>query len=149
VVIPVDLGDFTADADKTLTAVVVDANGNIVDTTNGFVNSAGNLTVTTKATSGSHKVYVRTSHWLQKASATFTANGTSVTLPALVLPNGDSNGDNSVDLLDYFALSDSYNLATGDAGFNANADFNEDGSVDLLDYFILSDNYNLAGDEIL
>ena len=149
VVVPVNLGDFDLDANKTLTAVVVDANGNVVDTTNGFVNFAGNLTVTTKAVSGSHKVYVRTGHWLQKASASFVANGASVTLPTVTLPNGDANGDNSIDLLDYFALSDSYNLSTGDAGFDANADFNEDGSVDLLDYFILSDNYNLAGDEIL
>jgi hypothetical protein len=61
--------------------------------------------------------------------------------------NGDINDDNAVDLLDYFDLSDSYNLALGDNGFNDAADLNGDLSVDLLDYFILSDSYNLFGDE--
>jgi uncharacterized protein YuzB (UPF0349 family) len=64
-----------------------------------------------------------------------------------IVLNGDATtDDNSVDLLDYFALSDSYNLVLGDAGFNSMADLNGDESVDLLDYFILSDNYNLTGD---
>lgn len=72
------------------------------------------------------------------------AMGSIVTL-AVTMVGGDANGDDSVDLLDYFALSDSYNLSTGDAGFDAGADFNRDGSVDLLDYFILSDSYNVSG----
>jgi hypothetical protein len=63
------------------------------------------------------------------------------------LLNGDVNGDNSVDLLDYFALSDAYGSSVGDPTFNAEADLNGDDSVDLLDYFILSDNYGLEGDE--
>jgi len=84
----------------------------------------------------------------KKLSTTIPTSGTHAVAVALV--NGDANADNSVDLLDYFALSDSYNIALVDENpaFNANADFNKDGSVDLLDYFILSDGYNLAGDEI-
>jgi hypothetical protein len=69
----------------------------------------------------------------------------SIVTVDLTMVGGDANGDDSVDLLDYFALSDSYNLSTGDAGFDAGADFNRDGSVDLLDYFILSDSYNVSG----
>jgi hypothetical protein len=61
---------------------------------------------------------------------------------------GDANADNSIDLLDYFALSDAYNSVPGTTVWNPNADFNFDGSVDLLDYFVLSDNYNTTGAEI-
>jgi hypothetical protein len=60
--------------------------------------------------------------------------------------NGNANDDDSVDLLDYFVLSDTYNLGLGDAGYNDSADFNGDNSVDLLDYFILSDSYNKESD---
>lgn len=74
-------------------------------------------------------------------------SGGDVSGQDMVLGNGDSNDDNSCDLLDYFNLSDSYNLALGDSGYNAECDFNGDESVDLLDYFILSDNYNTLGDE--
>lgn len=70
-------------------------------------------------------------------------NGANVNIDIL---NGDANDDQSVDLLDYFALSDSYNLVLGDPNYNAGADFNGDDSVDLLDYFVLSDSYNLSGD---
>lgn len=61
---------------------------------------------------------------------------------------GDSNSDNSIDLLDYFVLSDAYNSFPGTTVWNPNADFNFDGSVDLVDYFVLSDNYNTTGAEI-
>jgi hypothetical protein len=69
----------------------------------------------------------------------------SLNLSASVV-NGDCNADDSVDLLDYFELSDSYNAMFGEAAYNVNADFNKDSTVDLLDYFILSDGYNQAGD---
>ncbi len=76
-----------------------------------------------------------------------------VTLPtsgsldlSATMVNGDANADDSVDLLDYFDLSDSYNTVFGEAAYNVNADFNKDSAVDLLDYFILSDGYNQAGD---
>jgi hypothetical protein len=96
-------------------------------------------------TSGSYDLYYRVSGpgFLTNVEPSGTM-GSIVTVD-LTMVGGDANGDDSVDLLDYFALSDSYNLSTGDAGFDAGADFNRDGSVDLLDYFILSDSYNVSG----
>lgn len=62
------------------------------------------------------------------------------------LLNGDANGDQSVDLLDYFALNDSYNLGLSDPNFNPNADFTGDGSVDSADYSTLVAMYGRSGD---
>jgi hypothetical protein len=94
-----------------------------------------------------HGEFVFNTHLSKLVSTTIPTSGTHTVGVALI--NGDANKDNSVDLLDYFALSDSYNIAEVDENpaFNGNADFNKDGSVDLLDYFILSDGYNAFGDE--
>lgn len=59
---------------------------------------------------------------------------------------GDTNGDQSVDILDYFAVSDSYNLGFGDPNYDPSADLNGDGSVDLSDYKILQARFGLVGD---
>jgi len=95
---------------------------------------------------GNYDITFQGSHWLRKlkGNVAITAGSNSVSASLL---NGDVNGDNSVDLLDYFALSDAYGSSLGDPTFDAGADLNGDDSVDLLDYFILSDNYGLVGDE--
>lgn len=60
---------------------------------------------------------------------------------SFALPIGDINDDSSIDLLDYFLLSDSYNLSQGQPGFNAQADLNKSGAVDAQDYSILIRHY--------
>jgi hypothetical protein len=109
------------------------------------VDDAGNYSFTTSL-SGTVDILIEGSTALGKLVSGVNLSG-AVTLNAN-LANGDADDSNSCDLLDYFALSDSYNLALGDAGYNDNADFNGDDSVDLLDYFVLSDNYNLEGDAL-
>ena len=99
----------------------------------------------TTTVEGSASVFITGRTALSKKVTGLTLSGGTVTVSPS-LGNGDANDDDSCDLLDYFALSDSYNLALGDSGYDANSDFNGDDSVDLLDYFILSDNYNLVGD---
>jgi hypothetical protein len=119
-------------------------NGNVVDTKVVSVDADGDYSFTTTA-SGVNDVWVNGGRFLSKLTSGVTIS--SSTTLNVNLANGDATNDESCDLLDYFALSDSYNLAPGDAGYNAAADFNGDDSVDLLDYFVLSDNYNAAGDE--
>lgn len=76
-------------------------------------------------------------------------NATSITLYG-----GDINEDQSVDLVDYFLMSDTYGLEGGDPGWfdlgtfegGIDSDLNGDKSVDLLDYYILSDGYGQSGD---
>ncbi len=60
--------------------------------------------------------------------------------------SGDTNGDQSVDLLDYFALSDSYLLGFGDSNFDPSADLNGDGSVDTTDLKILQARYGMVAE---
>lgn len=128
------------------TVEITDLADTVVETYPLVLNAAGNYSVSTRLR-GSHKVFVKPSHWLRKLCGTVTLTKDASSVGTDIVLNGDiTTDDNSVDLLDYFALSDSYNLVLGDAGFNNMADLNGDDSVDLLDYFILSDNYNLFGD---
>jgi len=133
---------------STVTGVVelADLSDNVVETAPLVLDGAGNFSITTRLR-GNHKVFVKPSHWLRKLCGTVNLTKNPSAVGTHIVLNGDiTTDDNSVDLLDYFALSDSYNLVLGDSGFNSMADLNGDDSVDLLDYFILSDNYNLVGD---
>lgn len=111
------------------------------------IDAAGNYKISGLTQNRTVRVRIKCDKWLAKITAPIVAGTGPITVPTLTLLGGDSNNDNSVDLLDYFDLSDSYNLVLGDSGYNPQADFNGDDSVDLLDYFILSDNYNLVGDD--
>jgi hypothetical protein len=62
------------------------------------------------------------------------------------LTNGDINGDNSIDLLDFNKLSLAWRSTIGSSNWNANADLNGDGSVNILDWNILSKNWKKTGD---
>lgn len=130
--------------------VVSESSGNVVFNAAAGLNGAGEFAVGNVSLAvGTYTVRVKGTKWLatEKTSIVVASNTTSFTVNMGLQKGGDANNDNSVDLLDYFVLSDSYNLAVGDAGYDARADFNLDSSVDLLDYFILSDNYNLVGAE--
>lgn len=60
--------------------------------------------------------------------------------------NGDVDGDNTVTIFDYIDLSNSFDLAEGDSGYNADADLDRDGSITIFDYIILSNNFDESGD---
>lgn len=109
-----------------------------------FGTYSGAATMTVESSGGLRKVYPFT-----------VAFGVPTVGSSVQLLYGDANGDNAIDLLDYFEVSDFYGLTVVDDEFfepNASdltgfsADFNLDGSVDVLDYFILSDNFNMVGD---
>jgi subtilisin-like proprotein convertase family protein len=118
-----------------------------ITTVPATVNATGGFSVAPVLPDGTYDIAIKKSHWLRdRINGLVFSNGNSVSAQTWNLINGDANGDNSVDLLDYFRLSDSYNLSFGDVGFDAEADFNGDSSVDLLDYFILSDNYGVEGE---
>lgn len=104
---------------------------------------------------GSGTLTLESAGILRKIVAISVVSGAVQIGSEIELHGGDINGDNSVDLIDYFALSDYYGLTTDDATFynvsadgltGFDADLNLDDSVDLLDYMIISDNYNLSGD---
>jgi predicted outer membrane repeat protein len=47
---------------------------------------------------------------------------------------GDINGDRHVDIADFGLFSATFNLSTGQTGFNAAFDFNNDGHIDIADF---------------
>jgi hypothetical protein len=54
---------------------------------------------------------------------------------------GDVNGDNKVDLRDYFSVSQAYGETPGRPRWNPNADINDDGKIDLKDLYVVAKNY--------
>lgn len=95
---------------------------------------------------GLYSVSVKIGTWLRKTMVVDTSNGARVQQFRLI--NGDCDGNNVIDLQDFFILSDSYGLSATDPGYDPRADLNTDQVVDLLDYFILSNNYLVEGDPL-
>ncbi|MCW5517432.1 putative Ig domain-containing protein [Muriicola sp. Z0-33] len=96
---------------------------------------------------GTYLMAVKTSNHLQRVQTVILADGPNTETVA-VLNAGDANDDNFVTLADFTILSQSFNLQTGDPGFDARADFNGDGFVTLPDFSLLSGNFNTAGEDI-
>jgi len=95
---------------------------------------------------GTFDIAFKGPHWLRKviAGAAISTSGASGQSPALV--NGDINGDNSIDILDFNKLSLAWKSSPANANWNPNADLNGDGKVDLLDWNVLSRNWKKTGD---
>lgn len=65
--------------------------------------------------------------------------------PVFELVNGDVDGSNTIDSVDYRLLAQAMGRASGQSGFDARADLNGDGSVNSLDAVIFSRNFGLSG----
>lgn len=96
-------------------------------------------------TLGSYMVYVQGSHYLRRAVGTFNFAAPPSSLGVTLL-NGDVTDDNVVDLQDYLALVSSFDLSSGQTGYNANADLDGSGAVDIGDYLIMANNFDITGD---
>ena len=57
---------------------------------------------------------------------------------------GDSNGDGTVNLDDYFAFSSAYGTSVGDPGFVPAFDGNCDSTINLDDFFAFSSRFGLG-----
>lgn len=123
---------------------VVDERSQPIMTTTGWAPNRGRFAMTT-GERGNLEVILKPRTGLSKVISVGAFDQNGLLNQNLSFVNGDINGDDSVDLLDYFDLSDSYNTSQGDPTFLEFADLNGDLSIDLLDYFILSDSYNLTG----
>lgn len=95
---------------------------------------------------GAYNIGVKNAHTLRrvKVNQNLLVGGNSIDFGVLL--EGDANNDNSVDLLDFSILLNTYNKALGDPGYDARADFNGDDGTDLLDFSILLPNYNQDGE---
>ena len=96
---------------------------------------------------GTYDLAIKGAKNLRKVIPGVVVQGT-VAPAAQVLPAGDANNDNVVDIADFGALVNAYNgdAAVAGSGYDPAADFNFDGKVDIADFGILVNNYNLTGD---
>lgn len=123
---------------------LIDAQSEIVQTGYFSVNSQGGFEVQVPRMMPSIYRFEVDSRFRLKAIREGVVFSAGAQVGTLVLGNGDANDDGSVDLLDYFMLSDSY-LKTPLT--LPNSDFNLDGSVNSLDYDILVRNYGRSEEE--
>ena len=93
-----------------------------------------------------YTVSVKGAKWLRKNVAVDLTNGDFNNFN-VVLPAGDANNDNRVNISDLLALIRVYNTPASGGGFTDSTDFNCDGQNDIADLLLLIANYNTVGDE--
>lgn len=89
---------------------------------------------------GNYRYEIDTSTVVRKKRS-FSVSTPTTNLSTITLYGGDGNNDGSIDLLDYFILSDAYGQPSASTDLSNMPDYNWDGVVDVLDYFVLSDGY--------
>lgn len=114
-------------------------------TRNVTTDNSGNFTIT-DITPGNFKVAVKNSHTLRRVSQLQTIGSGLTTINIGILKEGDANGDNTVDELDFSLLLNSFYKAFGDPGFDIRTDFNDDGFVDEFDFSLLLNTYYNIGE---
>ena len=109
-------------------------------------NANGTFSVSGVA-AGTYDVWIKGSKNLAVLSSGVVVSATSGTVPAVLLPAGDSNNDNSVDSTDFGNLIGAFNTtgAVAGSGYDPTVDFNFDGSIDSTDFGLLIGEFNNVG----
>ena len=108
--------------------------------------SSGGQVIMNGIAPGTYDVAVKTATHLQTIKTVTISAGANV-LDVGELIAGDANDDNQISLLDFSILAATYNLSSGNTGYDARADFNGDNQVSLLDFSLFATNFNVPGDE--
>jgi hypothetical protein len=123
--------------------------GTLIRAATGVTTSGGVLLIPMPV-SGSVSLRVRSKSSLWKRLTVQVPASAGSTPASVSLFGGDveDNGvtNNEVDILDYIALSEDYELASDQPGWRDRADFDNDGVISILDYLILSQNFERVGD---
>ena len=122
--------------------------GAVLETHSIVLDSAGNFSFTPSQPDGRYKLVAKCSHWLARSLPMTLSNGQATVnfIGSTKLLNGDVNGDNAVEDLDYSILGAAWYSSAGDANYSPNADLNGDGFVEDQDYSIMGDNWYVTGD---
>jgi hypothetical protein len=118
---------------------------NVLWTGNATTNNTGVFTVS-GLTAGTYDIRVKNWTCLSElnTSVTLTAGNTTV-VDFGTTREGDSNGDNNINILDISLLISAYGSSEGGLGWNAHCDFNRDGYVNILDAVALAGNFGESG----
>lgn len=130
-----------------VTLSLLDGQGQVVESKNIFTSSSGDFE-TSFASVGTFTLRADGSTWLRKNLGQITLQATSgyVPVPAVLLLNGDVDGDEVVSIFDYIRVSNSFDLYFTDQGFDPAADLDGDLAVSIFDYIVMSDNFDKQGD---
>lgn len=121
--------------------------GSPVITTTVTTDQSGNFVIPDLA-EGYYSISVKGEHTLRVLQGYLELASPSTTVDFGVLPEGDTNYDNTVNGIDASVLGTSYWKGQGDAGFEHNADFNEDDYIDARDASLLATNFWDTGDPL-
>lgn len=143
----VTLEDFVGDVSGEAVQVEMRTPGTatVVETRTSALGATGAFSFETEKR-GAFDLAFRGRTWLRRVVPNVTISDAGVVDLAVSLPNGDVDGDDAVTVFDYNALSDAFDTASGEAGWNANADLDGDGAVTVFDYNVLSANFDLSGE---
>jgi|GEM_PF-2436540 len=119
--------------------------GSPVTSTTVTTDQSGNFVIP-DLPEGFYSISVKGEHTLRVLKDYFELTSPTTTVSFGVLPEGDTNYDNTVNAIDASALGTSYWKSQGEAGFEHNADFNEDDYIDARDASLLATNYWETGD---
>lgn len=148
-----NLNDFSGIVEGIPVTIDID-NGTNSDTWSGLTDANGRVTVPLTIY-GESAVSIKASHWLRRKVQGVMLSPVGVNSVSANLDNGDINGDNAVNLLDYDIFSEYFDHSSGDPDWDnvgpnghkpSDADLNGDLGVNLLDYDIFSRNFDLEGD---
>ena len=94
----------------------------------------------------SYNVWVKGAKYLAQVVAADLSQS-SVTNFRAALGGGDTNNDNTVDIMDFGVIVNAYGADVSDptSGYDLNADLNSDGMIDVLDFGILINSYGEKG----
>ncbi|MEI7646175.1 MAG: dockerin type I domain-containing protein [Chloroflexales bacterium] len=93
---------------------------------------------------GTYTLSVKHPQSLRVQITAVITSGTA-TLSLGLLPSGDANNDNQINLLDFSLLSGTFGKSSSTTGYDSRADFNNDNIINLLDFSLLAKNFGKAG----
>jgi hypothetical protein len=140
----VDLQDWTAGLDGNKIEISLIQNNVVVETIRPTMNAAGKFEAVTTL-SGTYDIRIKRTHWLSRLFKARVLGSTSTNLTASLI-NGDCDKSDYIGTDDYLILSASFDLHSGDTGFEPGADLDGDNYVGTDDYLILNKNFDLGGE---
>ncbi len=94
---------------------------------------------------GTYDARIRNLHTLRNVKRNVVIAGpTTINMGTLL--EGDANGDNMVNILDFGILRNSYFCDEGMSCFDPRADFDENNTINILDFGLLRGDYFMEGD---
>ena len=98
---------------------------------------------------GTYDVRVKHGHSLanKKTGVLIAAGANNLDLGTLL--EGDADGDNAINIVDFSILANTFGKKRGDPGFDERADFNNSDAVNIVDFSLVASNFGKFGDQLI